>query len=74
MACSKTKRLDNKNWPFYRITKKSRLCCYVVTVKSKRAAARVIDDAVTRPDYVKQSQFYETPNNMIWFYLYFKQS
>lgn len=73
MACSKTKRLANKNWPLYRKTK-SGLCCYVVTVNSAGEAAIVVADAVTKPDYVKQSQFYDLPNNMIRVYLYFKKS
>ena len=73
MACSKTKRLAHKICPLYRITKKSKLCCYEATVNSKAEAEAVIADAKTRPDYVKQSQIYEIPNNMFLVYLYFRK-
>lgn len=73
MVCSKTKRLAGRNWPLYRTTG-SGLCCYVVTVNSKVDMAVVVADAQTKPDYVKRSQFYELPGNMIQVYLYFRKS
>jgi len=72
MACSKTKRLDNKDWPLFPTTK-SKWCCYVATVNSAGEAARVIADAETRPDYVTRRGPFNLPNNMILVYLYFKK-
>lgn len=71
MACSKTKRLAHKICPLYRTTSKQ--CCYKCTVNSERAAAAVIADAVTRPDYVKLTGPSPLPNNMIQVKVYFKQ-
>lgn len=73
MSCSKTKRLAGRNWPLYRTTG-SGLCCYKVVANSEDEAAAVIEDAQTKPDYVKRSQSYEVPDIKIQVYLYFFKS
>ncbi len=73
MACSQTKRLANASWPLYRTTG-SGLCCYVVAVNSENDAAKIVADAQNKPNYVKRSQFYAVPNNMVQVYLYFSES
>ena len=73
MACSETKRLANVDCPSFPTTQ-SGMCCYVVAVKNDVEAADVITDAQNQSDYVKKSRFYSIPNDMIQFYLYFKES
>ncbi len=71
MVCSETRRIANEDWPLYRTTE-SGLCCYKVVVATADAAAAVVADAETQPDYVKHSAYSETPEGMIQFYVYFK--
>jgi hypothetical protein len=71
MACSKTRRIGNKDWPLYRTTNAG-LCCYKVVVATSADAAVVVADAEAQPDYVKRSRFFEVPEG-IQFYLYFRE-
>lgn len=71
MACPKTKRIDEKDWPIYR-TSTSGLCVYRVDSRSSQTASRVAAKAAAIDGFVKRSQFYDMPGGRVRVYMYFK--
>ncbi len=71
MACSKTIRLANQDWPLFE-TQEAGLCCYEIVVNSSEAAAGVLRDARAKANYVRSTKCLPVPGDKIQFYVCFK--